>query len=178
IDDLLDISRIGSGQMRLEPLTFDLGALLVSVIDGLRPLTDARRIRLEAAVEQELPTIVRDPRRIQQVVVNLLNNALKFTPAGGHIVLRAGRETSTVEFTVSDTGVGITPDFLPHVFERFRRGDSARNGEPAGLGLGLAIARHLVELHGGTIAAESRGPGTGATFRVHLPTSARQVRKV
>ena len=169
IDDLLDISRIGSGQMRLDPSTFDLGALLISVVDGLRPLADSRRIRLEVSVENDLPMVVGDPRRIQQVAINLLNNALKFTPAGGRVVLRATREAATVGFTVSDTGIGITPEFLPYVFERFRRGDSTRGGEPGGLGLGLAIARHLVELHGGTISAESGGAGSGATFGVRLP---------
>ena len=116
--------------------------------------------------------VVGDPRRIQQVAINLLNNALKFTPAGGRVVLRAGRDSAVVEFAVSDTGIGITPEFLPQVFERFRR-DSSRGGEPGGLGLGLAIARHLVELHGGTISVESGGPGAGATFRVRLPTSGR-----
>jgi PAS domain S-box-containing protein len=174
IDDLLDISRIGSGQMRLDPSTFDLGTLLVSAADGLRPLADSRWIRLEVAVEQELPMIVGDPRRLKQVAINLLNNALTFTPAGGRVVLRAAREGSAVEFAVSDTGIGIAPEFLPYVFERFRRGESSNGGEPGGLGLGLAIARHLVELHGGAIAAESSGPGTGATFRVRLPTPATQ----
>jgi PAS domain S-box-containing protein len=169
IDDLLDISRIGSGQMRLDSSTFDLGTLLVSMVDGLRPLAESRRIRLEAVVDNDLPMVVGDSRRIQQVATNLLNNALKFTPAGGCVVLRAAREAEVVEFTVSDTGIGITPEFLPHVFERFRRDDSNRGGEPGGLGLGLAIARHLVELHGGTISAESAGPGSGATFRVRLP---------
>ncbi|HEV8319677.1 MAG TPA: PAS domain-containing sensor histidine kinase [Vicinamibacterales bacterium] len=172
IDDLLDISRIGSGQMRLDPSTFDLGALLVSLVDGLRPLAESRRIQLEVSVEHDVPMVVGDPRRIQQVAINLLNNALKFTPAGGRVVLRAGRDSAVVEFAVSDTGIGITPEFLPQVFERFRR-DSSRGGEPGGLGLGLAIARHLVELHGGTISVESGGPGTGATFRVRLPTSGR-----
>jgi signal transduction histidine kinase len=170
IDDLLDISRIGSGQLRLDPTTFDLGALVTSVVDDLRPLAQSRQIRLEAAVEAGLPMIAGDPRRIQQVAINLLNNALKFTPAGGRVLVRAAREGTTVSFAVSDTGIGIAPDFLPHVFERFRRGDPSAAGGPGGLGLGLAIARHLVELHGGTMTAESGGPGCGATFRVKLPS--------
>jgi PAS domain S-box-containing protein len=169
IDDLLDISRIGSGQMRLDRSTFDLGALLTSMVDGLRPLAESRQIRLTVAVEHDLPMVDGDPRRIQQVATNLLNNALKFTPARGSVAVGAARDGATVELTVTDTGIGITPEFLPHVFERFRR-DTSRAREPGGLGLGLAIAHDLVDLHGGTISAESGGPGSGATFRVRLPT--------
>jgi two-component system CheB/CheR fusion protein len=171
IEDLLDHSRIVAGQLHLKPGALDLGAVAELVLETVRLEAEAKNLQLEllpaaAAVSHR---IVGDPDRLQQVVLNLVNNAIKFTPSGGRIEVWVGRVGTRMHLTVSDTGAGIRPDFLAHVFERFRQGDAAPNRRHQGLGLGLAIVRQLVELHGGTVSAESAGVGQGAKFTVSLP---------
>jgi CheY-like chemotaxis protein/anti-sigma regulatory factor (Ser/Thr protein kinase) len=138
----------------------------------VRPAADARKIILEADLDPELGVVVGDPDRLQQVIWNLLSNAVKFTDAGGRVTIQTARATSQIQIRVIDTGKGISRDFLPFVFERFRQGDAKMTRQFGGLGLGLAIVRHLVELHGGTIQAESEGEGKGSTFLVRLPVRA------
>ena len=172
VDDLLDVSRIITGKLRLQVDEVDLAHVIDSAFDSLRPAADAKEIRIETRIDPEAVRVSGDPHRLQQVVWNLLSNAVKFTPRGGRIEVRLGRSGSQVEIRVSDSGIGIAPDFLDHVFDRFRQADSTTTRTYGGLGLGLAIVRHLVELHGGTVHAESGGPGKGATFTVRLPVPA------
>jgi len=147
----------------------DLPAILREAIATVTPAADAKGVRVETIIEPLTASISGDASRLQQIVWNLLSNAIKFTPRGGKVQLRLSRVNSHVEVTVSDTGRGISPDFLPYVFERFRQADASFSREHGGLGLGLAIAKQLAELHGGTISASSGGPGTGATFTLKLP---------
>jgi CheY-like chemotaxis protein len=171
IDDLLDVSRVIAGKLRLESRMVDVAAVVRGAVETLSPGASAKRLTLDVAVEPALPPIPADPDRLQQVVWNLVSNAIKFTPDGGRIEVRAGRvDDSHAEILVSDTGVGIAPDFLPYVFDRFRQADAGTRRRYGGLGLGLAIVRHLVELHGGSVAVHSAGEGRGTTFRVLLPT--------
>ena len=172
VEDLLDVSRIVSGKLRVEVRPMDLGATVEAALDAIRPAAEAKAIRIESSLEPGAAFVAGDPARLQQVVWNLLSNAIKFTPKGGRVEVRLQRAESHVELGVSDTGEGISPDFLPHVFERFRQADSTTTRAYGGLGLGLGIVRHLVELHGGTVRAESAGPGQGATFIVCLPMPA------
>jgi CheY-like chemotaxis protein len=167
IDDLLDVSRIITGRMRLDIRDVHLGAVIEGALGAILPAAEAKGITVEPRFEP-LDRVSGDADRLQQVLWNLLSNAVKFTPNGGRVIVRAGRKGQLVEIEVTDDGAGIEPDFLPYVFERFRQG-LAQPGSRRGLGLGLAITRHLVELHGGTVVAESAGPGRGATFRVSLP---------
>jgi CheY-like chemotaxis protein/two-component sensor histidine kinase len=170
IEDLLDISRITRGQVRLEPTPTSIDAVLREAIEGVRPAADAKRIVLDINIDPEAGMISADPTRLQQVFWNLLTNAVKFTSPGGRVttsVRRVGDDD--VEVAVIDTGNGITADFLPFVFEPFRQADAKLARGHGGLGLGLAISRQLVELHGGTIRANSDGMGQGATFVVRLP---------
>jgi PAS domain S-box-containing protein len=169
IEDLLDISRITRGQMRLEPSRVDVAALLVESAEGVRPAADAKRITLEVGLDAGVGPITGDGTRLQQVLWNLLTNAVKFTDRGGRVRASVARSSGDVELTVSDTGVGIDPDFLPFVFEPFRQADPGLARRHGGLGLGLAISKKLVELHGGTIVVRSEGAGRGATFVVRLP---------
>ena len=169
IDDLLDVSRIIRGQLRLEVQPLSLVPVVQSAIDAVRPAADAKQIRLETVIDPEAGPVHGDPARFQQVVWNLLMNSIKFTPAGGRVWLRLARYGADVQVTVRDTGIGIAREFLPHVFERFRQADGGTTREHGGLGLGLAIVRHLVELHGGTVSAESPGREQGATFTITLP---------
>lgn len=168
VEDLLDVSRVITGSLRLDLQPVDMGALIESAVTTIRPAAEAKGIDLNCRVER-VPPMVGDPGRLQQVVWNLLSNATKFTPSGGSIEVRVEPRDSAVYVYVSDTGVGISPEFLPHVFERFRQADSTSTRVHGGLGLGLAIVRHLVELHGGTVEASSAGSGKGATFTVCLP---------
>ena len=138
-------------------------------MDAVQPAANAKLIKLEASLDPRAGPVSGDATRLQQVVWNLISNAVKFTPRGGHVSLRLERDHSHVEIIVSDTGQGISSDFLPFVFDRFRQADGSTTRAQGGLGLGLAIARHLVELHGGTVHAESAGVGQGATFKVRLP---------
>jgi len=169
VGDILDVSRIISGKIRLDVQAVDLPRVVSDAVDTLRPAADAKQIRLQTILDPRAAPISGDPDRLQQIVWNLLSNAVKFTPKQGVVQVRLERVNSHVEIVVSDNGSGISPDFLPHVFERFRQADSATTREHGGIGLGLAIVRHLVELHGGTIRAESGGRDTGSTFRVRLP---------
>ncbi|HEX6160856.1 MAG TPA: PAS domain S-box protein, partial [Thermoanaerobaculia bacterium] len=172
IDDVLDVSRIVSGKLRLSVETVDVEKLLTAAIDPVRPSADAKRIIIVTELAPQLGVIVADPTRLQQVVWNLLTNAVKFTPKDGTIVLSARRTSSHVQISVRDSGEGIDPSFLPHVFEPFRQAENPSTRVHGGLGLGLSIVRFLAEAHGGTVVAESKGRGTGATFTVTLPIGA------
>ena len=169
IEDLLDISRITRGQVRLEPTPVPLAAVLREAVEVVRPSADARRISLDVDLDPSAGPVNADAARLQQVFWNLLTNAVKFTDPGGRVVATLRRVDDVIEVSVMDSGIGISSDFLPFVFEPFRQADARPARVHGGLGLGLAISRELVELHGGTIAAASDGPGTGATFTVRLP---------
>ena len=171
IDDLLDLSRIVSGKMRLDVRTVDLPPILESAVEALRPAAEAKQIRLQRVLDPQAGPIAGDADRLRQVVWNLLSNAVKFTPRGGRVEVRLERVSSHVEIVVADSGIGISPEFLPHVFDRFRQFDSSASRSHGGLGLGLAIVRHLVELHGGTVDVRSPGLDQGSTFIVALPVS-------
>jgi PAS domain S-box-containing protein len=169
VEDILDISRIISGKIRLNVQPVDFPHIVQNAIDAVTPAADAKGVRLEAVLDPLASPVSGDPERLQQVFWNLLANAVKFTGRGGRIQIRLGRINSHIEVSVADTGVGIPPDFLPYVFERFRQADASAARERGGLGLGLSIARQLAEMHGGTIEAASGGLGQGATFTVKLP---------
>jgi signal transduction histidine kinase/DNA-binding response OmpR family regulator len=171
IDDMLDVSRIVTGKMRLDVRPVDLRTVVEAALDAVRPAADAKGLRLQPVLDPRATGITGDPDRLQQVVWNLLINAVKFTPRAGRIQVHLQRVNAHVEIVVSDTGQGIAPDVLPHVFERFHQADSTSTRRHAGLGLGLALVRHLVELHGGTVEASSAGEGQGATFTVRLPVA-------
>ena len=176
IDDLLDTSRIITGKMRLEVRPVELAALIECVVETVRPAALARNIRLQTDLSALTSPISGDPQRLQQIIWNLLTNAIKFTPKGGSVEVRLQRIDSHLELIITDTGQGIEPEFLPHVFERFLQSDSSSTRRHGGLGLGLSIVRQLVELHGGTVRALSQGAGKGATFKVTLPLmSVRQI---
>ena len=169
INDLLDVSRVITGKLRLDVQPTGLAGVVEAAVESVRPAAAARGVRLDVRLDPRAGPVAGDADRLQQVVWNLLSNAIKFTPGGGSVEVRLARADGHAEITVADTGRGIAPEFLPHVFDRFRQADQRITREHGGLGLGLAIARHLVELHGGTISASSRGVGHGATFRVRLP---------
>jgi PAS domain S-box-containing protein len=171
IDDMLDVSRIASGKLRLELQSVDLGTVIDAAADTVRPAALAKGIRLDVVREPNTGPITGDPNRLQQVVWNLLSNAVKFTPREGRVQVHLRRAHSHLEIVVTDTGGGIAADFLPYVFERFRQGDGSSTRPHGGLGLGLTLVKHLVELHGGAVSAESPGLGQGATFTVKLPIS-------
>ena len=175
IDDLLDVSRIVTGKMRLAVRPVDLRAVVEGALDTVRPAAEAKAIRLQSVLDPRAAPITGDPDRLQQVVWNLLMNAVKFTPKGGRIQVHLQRVNSHVEIVVSDTGQGIAPEILPSVFDRFRQADSSSTRVHAGLGLGLALVKHLVELHGGTVVAQSAGEGQGATFIVKLPLTIAEI---
>jgi signal transduction histidine kinase len=170
IDDLLDVSRIITGKMRIEVREVNLASVIEGALGAILPAAQAKGITIERQIEL-LDRVLGDANRLGQVLWNLLSNAVKFTPPGGHLAVRVRGRGASVEIEVTDDGAGIELDLIPHVFERFRQG-SAQLTSRRGLGLGLAIARHLTELHGGTVTAESDGPGRGATFRVTLPSRA------
>lgn len=172
IDDLLDTSRILNGAIRLALSPVDLAAVAQGALDAVRPLAATRNVDLAFEDGSGARTVNGDAERLQQVIWNLLANAVKFTPEGGRVDVFIESATEHVEVRVVDTGQGISPDLLPHVFERFRQADDATTGRHTGLGLGLGIARYLVELHGGTVQAASPGVGQGATFTVRLPMAA------
>jgi PAS domain S-box-containing protein len=169
VEDILDVSRIISGKIRLNVQPVDLSTVVRSALEAMMPAADAKGITIDVALDPGAAQISGDPARLQQVAGNLITNAVKFTPRGGTVRVRLERVDSHIEIVVSDTGIGIRPDFLPHIFERFRQAEAGTNRERGGLGLGLNIARQLVELHGGTIEATSAGEGQGTTFRVTLP---------
>lgn len=178
VDDILDVSRIITGNLYLDLQPVEVAPVIESAINVVRPTADAKGIRIDAEFAS-IPAIVSgDANRLQQVIWNLLSNAIKFTNVGGHVRVLLQRKESTAEITVMDTGRGISPDFLPFVFDRFRQADSTTTRQHGGLGLGLAIARHLVEIHGGTIRAASAGDQKGATFTVALPLIAARSRNL
>jgi PAS domain S-box-containing protein len=169
IDDLLDVSRIITGKLRLDIRPVDPTSFIDAAIDAVSPAAEAKGVRIQKVMDTGVSAVSGDPARLQQVVWNLLSNAIKFTPRGGRVKVLLERINSHIEITVSDTGAGISEKFLPFVFERFRQADGTTTRLHGGLGLGLAIVRHLVELHGGSVHVESLGEGQGATFTVKLP---------
>jgi PAS domain S-box-containing protein len=171
IDDLLDVSRIVTGKLRMDVRPSDPNSFIDAAVEAVRPAAEAKGVRVQKVIDTGLISIPGDPVRLQQVIWNLLSNAIKFTPRGGRVQIRSERVNSHLEIVVSDTGQGISPDFLPHVFDRFRQADQKASRQHGGMGLGLAIVRHLVELHGGNVSATSEGEGQGATFTVRLPIS-------
>jgi PAS domain S-box-containing protein len=172
IEDILDVSRIITGKIRLDVRQVDFASIIKSAIDTLQPAVDNKCIHLSSSLDPGTGPVSGDASRLQQVVWNLLSNAVKFTPKGGRIDVRLDRVESYVELTVTDTGQGISPEFLPYVFERFRQADSTSTRKHGGLGLGLSIVRNLIEIHGGKVEARSEGEGRGATFNVSLPLMA------
>jgi CheY-like chemotaxis protein len=181
IEDVLDVSRIIRGKLHLNTRPVELTSMIEAAIDTVRPAAQAKDIRIESRLDSSIEPILGDGNRLQQVVWNLLSNAIKFTPKGGRVEVQlsivsgqlAGTTDKYVQIQVSDTGKGIAPEFLPHVFDRFCQENSSTTRAYGGLGLGLAIVRHLVELHGGTVHADSPGEGQGATFSVQLPLVSR-----
>jgi PAS domain S-box-containing protein len=180
IDDLLDVARIVSGKLRLEMSNIDPSRVIHAALDVVRPAAEAKEIDLVAKLDPSMKLLWADSDRLQQVIWNLLSNAIKFTPSGGRVEIRSRRANSTDEIVVSDTGQGISEDFLPYIFDRFRQADSSTTRTHEGIGLGLAIVRHLIELHGGIVFAESAGKGKGTTFTIRLPlrTARRQKAEV
>lgn len=172
VDDLLDVSRVIMGKLRLDLRPVEPASVVIAATDTLRPTAEAKGVSLQAHLDAQAGQVSGDPDRMQQVVWNLISNAVKFTPKGGRVEVRVERAGSSVEIAVSDTGQGIGPEFMPYLFDRFRQADKSSGRRHAGLGLGLALVRQLVELHGGTIRAESAGAGRGATFTISLPVLA------
>lgn len=169
IEDILDVSRIITGKLRLDVRPTELSAAVEAAVESVTPAAQAKEIRLQRVLDSGDCMVSGDPNRLQQIVWNLLSNAIKFTPKGGRVQIRVERINSHVEIIVTDSGIGIPAHVIPYVFDRFRQADSASTRQHGGLGLGLAIVRHLVEMHGGTVEVESPGEGRGATFTVKLP---------
>jgi len=169
IEDLLDMSRIVSGKIRLNLRTLGLAEIVDSAVGTITPAAQTKGVALEAAVVDGAPSVRGDSERLQQILLNLLSNAVKFTPEGGQVRVGVAAGDAWAEVVISDTGQGITPDFMPHVFDPFRQADPSTTRRHGGLGLGLAVVHHLVELHGGTVRAESPGHGLGSTFYVRIP---------
>ena len=169
IEDILDVSRIITGKLSLAVTPVDLAPIIEAALDAMRLAADAKGIQIHCTLDPNTLPVSGDPSRLQQIVWNLVSNAIKFTPGGGEVNVRLARVDSQAEIKVSDSGKGISAEFLPFVFDRFRQADSTSARQHSGLGLGLAIVRHLVELHGGTVQADSKGEGQGATFIVRLP---------
>ena len=176
IEDILDVSRVITGKLQLNLTPVDLVTIVDAALDAVRPAMEAKEIKIETFIDSSLRLVSCDPDRLQQVIWNVLSNAAKFTPPGGKVEIAVGQNNAHVEIKVKDTGPGIDPAFLPHVFERFRQADGSTTRTHGGLGLGLAIVRHLVELHGGTIAVENRSDGTGAVFTLRLPLPSGELR--
>jgi signal transduction histidine kinase/ActR/RegA family two-component response regulator len=172
IEDLLDISRLSMGKTRLDLRAVALDAVVAGVVDSLRPAAEARGLQLHTTIDSPRSMVRGDAARIQQIVWNLVSNAIKFTPPGGRVAVEISRDDARTRLVVQDTGIGIHKDFLPHVFERFRQADSSTTRGYGGIGLGLAIVRELVEMHGGTITVASEGEHHGSTFTVELPSAA------
>src|SRR5215813_14182881 len=169
IEDLLDVSRIVSGQLQLNTRPTDVLPLVQNAVEALRPAAEAKRITVITALDPTPDPIAADADRLQQVIWNLTSNAIKFTPSGGRVDVRLWTAAGELCLTVSDTGIGFTPDVALHLFERFRQGDSSSTRQHGGLGLGLGIVRHVVELHGGTVSAASGGDNQGSTFEIRVP---------
>jgi signal transduction histidine kinase/ActR/RegA family two-component response regulator len=173
IEDLLDVSRIVAGKIRLDLQPLQVAPIVHTAVEAMRPGADSKGVALHADIAMDAPAIMGDPNRVQQIIWNLLSNAIKFTPAGGEVRVQLGVDDDALRLTVSDTGIGISPEFLPHVFERFRQADSSSTRAHSGVGLGLAIVRHLVQLHSGSVEAGSEGANKGAHFIVRLPAAGR-----
>lgn len=169
IEEILDVSRIASGKFAFTPSAVELQPIIEAAVESIRPTAKARGILLETSLLSSGIRVFGDPDRLLQMAANVLSNAVKFTPSGGAVQVSLRHQNSSINFTVTDTGEGIDPAFLPHVFDRFRQGNSTTTRKHGGLGLGLAIVRHILDLHGGTICAKSPGVGKGATFVVNLP---------
>jgi signal transduction histidine kinase len=169
IENLLEVTRQETGKIRLNFRTVELASVIQAALDAVLPAAEAKQIQLQTVPDPKAGPVTGDPDRLQQVVWNLLTNSIKFTPKGGRVQVSLQRTTAHVEITVSDTGCGISPEFLPFVFDRFRQADASSTRAHAGLGLGLSIVRHLTELHGGTVSAYSPGEDQGSTFVVRLP---------
>jgi PAS domain S-box-containing protein len=178
VSDLLDISRVITGKLRINARPVDITNSLESALESIRPAAEAKQIQIEVDRDPYATVVTGDADRLQQVFWNLLSNAVKFTPRGGRVSVDVSRINSQLELSITDTGAGISAEFLPYIFERFTQADTTSSRHHAGLGLGLAIVRHLVEMHGGTVTAESRGVGQGATFRVTLPVRVLDIRGV
>jgi signal transduction histidine kinase/CheY-like chemotaxis protein len=172
IEDLLDVSRIVAGKLELSPRPTRVQPLVSAAVHALRQAAEARRIGLTTDLDPAIGPITADPDRLQQIAWNLVSNAIKFTPSGGHVRVTLTADAQQIRLTVSDTGVGFRPDIAAHLFERFRQADSSSTRQYGGLGLGLGIVRHLAELHGGTVSAESAGENRGSVFTVTLPAVA------
>jgi signal transduction histidine kinase len=170
VEDILDASRIVSGKLKLESESVDLKQVVKLVVESWRPAADAKKLVLSSEL-RPVPTIKGSSRRLQQVFSNLLSNSIKFTPAGGQITVSVLATGDHIQVKIADSGAGIAPEFLPHVFDRFRQADGSTTRKHGGLGLGLAIVRHLVEMHGGSVMVESAGENQGTTFTVNLPVS-------
>ena len=169
IEDLLDVSRIVTGKMRVKTQNVEIQTIIEPAVDAMRPAADAKGIFIETTFDARAVQLAADPNRLQQVIWNLLSNAIKFTPVGGTVTIAATRSGSDLRIVVRDTGIGIDPEFLPHVFERFSQANSTNVRAHGGLGIGLAIVRYIVELHGGHVSASSEGPGKGAAFTASIP---------
>ena len=169
IEDLLDLSRIISGKLRIDIQRVELSDVIRAAIESVRPSADLKGIRIQTVIDNHAGPVRGDPARLQQVVWNLLTNAVKFTPKGGNVQVALERVNSHIEITVADNGAGIAPDFLPHVFERFRQADASTTRKHGGLGIGLAIVKSVVEAHGGNVRAKSPGENLGTTFSVEMP---------
>ena len=174
IEDLLDMSRIITGKLKLNIAPVKMLSVINSAIDSVQLAADSKDIKLEVAVEDSVGKIMGDANRLQQVVWNLLSNAIKFTPIGGLVKICLRNDGKHLVFDVTDTGQGINPEFLPFIFDRFRQADGTSTRQHGGLGLGLAIVRNLVELHGGSVTAKSSGEERGATFTIKFPLTAKQ----
>jgi len=172
ISDILDVSKIATGKLRLSLRAMDLPVTIVAAVDAVMPAANAKGIRVQTVLDPGAGPVWGDPDRLQQVVWNLLSNAVKFTPHGGSVHVRLARRDAHAAISVEDTGTGIRADFLPHVFERFRQGDETSTRAHGGMGLGLAVVRYLVEMHGGSVSVTSPGPDKGAAFTVSLPLAA------
>ncbi len=177
IEDILDVSRMVVGKMQIELLPVHLQKMIDEALSAILPAAQSKNVRFGRVFEEEVSLVSGDAVRLQQILWNLLSNALKFTPEGGHVEVRLNRVASRVEIAVTDSGIGMTPEMLPHIFDRFRQANSSSTRSQGGLGLGLAIVQHLVELHGGSIAARSDGLGQGATFVVTLPLIAIELKE-
>ena len=177
IEDLVDISRIVGGKLNLEVVPTELMPIVDAAIEVVRPAADAKEITIDVNYDATVGPVAGDASRLQQIIWNLLSNAVKFTPKGGKVSIDFRRQNGFAELVISDTGIGISADFLPHVFERFRQAESTATRSHRGMGLGLAIVRHLIELHGGTVTAASDGENRGSTFTIHLPLAAIEKRR-
>jgi CheY-like chemotaxis protein len=175
VEELLDVSRIATGRVRLNVSDVLIGPAIDAALESVRPAAEAKNVALRKEIDPAARTTRADARRLQQIIWNLLSNAVRFTPAGGHVEVNVRRaDPGFIEIIVTDSGCGIDPAFLPHVFERFRQGDSSTTRTHGGLGLGLAIVHDLVGMHGGTVHADSAGIGQGTTFTVRLPAAAQK----